>query len=373
MASSSSPDLDPLLKDLTQKKLSFKKNVVSLATELKDARSRLATQHHLFATERQAAELKATSMEQEITKLQNCLLHKDEQLRLSSSTTQQVTLSTLSFPFYNSNIFHIFLKLLLCFFILSLPFKDIHLTNLFLVELDDLRSQLSITHATAESSAESAESAQAQCSSLLEELNEKQISLKQHEDRVNRLGEQVEHLQKLLEVRELSQQQLRDEVLQMEKEITSAVSMAGSDRDSKLRRVLEEVSPKNIENLNRLLSAKDEEIARLREEIRILSAHWINKTKELESQLEKQRRTDQELKKKILKLEFCLQESRSQIRKLQRIGERRDKALKELRDLVAMKQPNNTGFDEKNNFWESSGFKFMVSMSMLAIVIVAKR
>ncbi|KAJ4775930.1 hypothetical protein LUZ62_060192 [Rhynchospora pubera] len=334
--SSSSPDLDldldPLLKDLTQKKLSFKKNVVSLATELKDVRSRLAAQHHLFATERQVAESKARTMEQEISNLQNCLLHKDQQLRLSSSTTQQ-----------------------------------------FLVELDDLRSQLSVTRATAESSAESAESAQAQCSSLLEELNEKQISLKQHEDRVNRLGEQVEHLQKLLETRELSHQQLRDEVLQMEKEITSAVSKAGSDRDSELRRVLEEVSPKNIENLNRLLSAKDEEIARLRDEIRILSAHWINKTKELESQLEKQRRTDQELKKKILKLEFCLQESRSQIRKLQRMGERRDKALKELRDLVAMKLPNNTGCDEKNNFWESSGFKFMVSMSMLAIVIVAKR
>ena len=36
-------------------------------------------------------------------------------------------------------------------------------------------------------------------------------------------------------------------------------------------------------------------------------------------QLEKQRRTDQELKKRVLKLEFCLQESRSQIRKLQRV------------------------------------------------------
>lgn len=37
-------------------------------------------------------------------------------------------------------------------------------------------------------------------------------------------------------------------------------------------------------------------------------------------QLEKQRRTDQELKKRVLKLEFCLQEARSQTRKLQRVN-----------------------------------------------------
>jgi hypothetical protein len=36
-------------------------------------------------------------------------------------------------------------------------------------------------------------------------------------------------------------------------------------------------------------------------------------------QLEKQRRADQELRKRVLKLEFCLQETRSQTRKLQRV------------------------------------------------------
>ena len=36
-------------------------------------------------------------------------------------------------------------------------------------------------------------------------------------------------------------------------------------------------------------------------------------------QLEKQRRADQELKKRVLKLEFCLQEARAQTRKLQRV------------------------------------------------------
>lgn len=36
-------------------------------------------------------------------------------------------------------------------------------------------------------------------------------------------------------------------------------------------------------------------------------------------QLEKHRRADQELKKRIMKLEFCLQEARTQTRKLQRV------------------------------------------------------
>lgn len=50
---SSSSDLDPLLKDLTEKKLSFRKNVVSLAAELKDVRNKLASQEKLFVRESQ--------------------------------------------------------------------------------------------------------------------------------------------------------------------------------------------------------------------------------------------------------------------------------------------------------------------------------
>lgn len=56
------------------------------------------------------------------------------------------------------------------------------------------------------------------------------------------------------------------------------------------------------------------------------------------------------------------------------MGEKRDKALKELMDqVVAMKQPNGPCRDIKENFWESQGFKFIASMSMLALVILAKR
>jgi hypothetical protein len=55
------------------------------------------------------------------------------------------------------------------------------------------------------------------------------------------------------------------------------------------------------------------------------------------------------------------------------MGEKRDKALKELMDQVAMKQPNSSYHGIKENFWESQGFKFIASMSMLALVILAKR
>ncbi|XP_052155174.1 nuclear envelope-associated protein 2-like [Oryza glaberrima] len=334
-SSVSSSDLDPLLKDLTEKKLSFRRNVVSLAAELKDVRNKLASQEQLFVRESQTrkfAETKARSMEEEISKLQKCLNDKDEQLRSSTGCTEQ-----------------------------------------YLHELDDLRSKLSVTQATAEASAASAKSAQSQCLSLLKELNEKDSSLKEHERRVNKLGEQLDHLQKDLEAREYSQRQLKDEVLRIETDIMDAVAKVGSNKDNELLKILSDVSPRNIDNLNKLLNAKDAEIARLRDEIRILSAHWTNKTKELESQLEKQKRTDQELKKRILKLEFCLQESRSQIRKLQRAGEKRDKQLKELKDQVGMKQPSVPYRDDKHNFWENQSFKFIASMSMLALVMLTKR
>ncbi|CAN6326614.1 unnamed protein product [Urochloa humidicola] len=334
---SSSSDLDPLLKDLTEKQLSFRRNVVSLAAELKDVRNKLALQEQLFVSEsqtRKVAETKARSMEEEVSKLQKCLQEKDEQLRSSTSSTEQ-----------------------------------------YLHELDDLRTQLSFTRATAEASAASAKSAQLQCLSLLKELNEKDCSLKEHELRVNKLGEQLDLLQKDLQARELSQRQLKDEVIRIETDIMDAVAKAGSksDKDNELLKILSDVSPRNVQNLNNLLNAKDTEIARLREEIRILSAHWTNKTEELESQLEKHRRTDQELKKRVLKLEFCLQESQSQMRKLKRMGEKRDKALKELMDQVAVKQPNGPCIDIKENFWESQAFKFIASVSMLALVILAKR
>ncbi|RWV89031.1 hypothetical protein GW17_00048842 [Ensete ventricosum] len=97
-ASSSSVELDPLLKDLTEKKLSFKKNVVSLAAELKDVRRRLALQEQSFTKETHTRKVafdclvvkNAKSMEEEIGQLQICLQDKDEKLKTSVSTSQEV-------------------------------------------------------------------------------------------------------------------------------------------------------------------------------------------------------------------------------------------------------------------------------------------
>lgn len=43
--------VDPLLKDLTEKKQNFRRNVVSLAAELKEVRRRLACQEQSFVRE----------------------------------------------------------------------------------------------------------------------------------------------------------------------------------------------------------------------------------------------------------------------------------------------------------------------------------
>ncbi|KAM7474368.1 hypothetical protein LguiB_021611 [Lonicera macranthoides] len=338
--SSSTPlpkDIDPLLKDLSEKKQSFRRNVVSLAEELKDVRSRLASQEQSFAHEtltRQEAESKAKDMEEKIFKLQKSLEERNEQLQASASDAEK-----------------------------------------YCQGLDDLRSQLSATQATVDASVVSAQSAELQCLVMLKELGEKNIPLKEQEICVNRLGEQLDRLERDLKAREFSEKQLKDEVLRVEHDIMQVVVKAASTKDYELRKILEEVSSKSFEKINKLLSAKDEEIEKLRDELTVISAHWKLKTNDMESQLEKQRIADQELQKRVLKLEFCLQEARAQTRKLQRMGERREKALKELRDELATmnREAGSSARVEKHSFWESSGFMVLISMSMLILVLFSKR
>jgi hypothetical protein len=64
-----------------------------------------------------------------------------------------------------------------------------------------------------------------------------------------------------------------------------AISQAGDSKDCELRKLLDEVSPKNFDKMNKILVVKDEEIAKLKDEIRVMSTHWKLKTKELESQV----------------------------------------------------------------------------------------
>ncbi|KAH9606268.1 hypothetical protein KSS87_020103 [Heliosperma pusillum] len=312
---SSTREIDPLLRDLSEKKQNFRRNVVSLAVELKEV-----------------AEAKAKGMEEEVYRLNKTLVEKNKELQESASSAEK-----------------------------------------YLNDLDDLRAKLTITRATADASAASAQSAQFQCLALMRDMEDKDKLIKEHEHRVVRLAEQLDKLQMDLQLRESSQLQLKEEVVRVERDIMEAISKSGMSKDCELRKILDEVSPKNLAKINRVLSVKDDEIARLRDEIRVLSAHWKLKTKELESQLDKHRKADQELKKRVLKLEFCLQEARSQTRKLQRMGERRDKAIKELQDQLATKKQSVVETSEKQNFWESQNFKFLVSMSMVVLVVFSRR
>ena len=50
-------EVDPLLKDLNEKKQSFRRNVVSLAAELKEARNRLSSQEESFVKEAQTRQV----------------------------------------------------------------------------------------------------------------------------------------------------------------------------------------------------------------------------------------------------------------------------------------------------------------------------
>ncbi|CAL0308530.1 unnamed protein product [Lupinus luteus] len=281
----------------------------------------------------QEAELKAKSMEVEIGILQRKLEEKKEQIQDSDFSAMK-----------------------------------------YLKELDDLRTQLSATRASADASAASSQSAQLQCFELLEELNEKNNLLIEHEDYVLSLVEQLENLQKDLLARESSKMQFKNGVLRIEHDIMQFLANDGENRDYALRKVLDEVSPKNFGKMDKFLVVKDVEIAKLKDDIEIMSAHWKLKTKRLESQLEKQGHTDQELKKRVLKLEFFLQEAHSETRKLQRMGEQHDRAIKELRDQLAATQQNGVVDSEKQiSFWETYGFKIMVSMSIVVIVVFSKR
>lgn len=67
-------EMDPLLKGLGGKQQSFCCSIVSLATELKDARTRFASQQQPLASKtqsRQEIEMKAKSIEEQIVRLQH--------------------------------------------------------------------------------------------------------------------------------------------------------------------------------------------------------------------------------------------------------------------------------------------------------------
>ncbi|KAK9084433.1 hypothetical protein Scep_030904 [Stephania cephalantha] len=334
-SSSSSIALDPLLKDLCERKQSFRRSIATLAAELKDARGKLVLREESIAREaetRQVAERRAVEMEVEMLRLEKRLEEKSEQLKESACNAE-----------------------------------------MYLKELEDVRLQLSAAKATADEQASSAHSAQLKCSALLEEINGKNISLQECENYISKLGNQIDLLQKDSQIREASHRQLRDEVLSMEQEIMQMVAKAMASKNLELRRIMDDFSPNKFEEISKCLTAKNEEIFKLRDEMRIMAAQWKLVSKDFKSQLEKHHRTNQEMKKRILKLEFSLQEAQSETQKLLTMGERKDKVLKELGEQLSVMKQRGTFVINKTNFWESSYFKILVSMSMLIIVVFARR
>ncbi|CAN8269631.1 unnamed protein product [Cochlearia groenlandica] len=337
MSCSDKSGVDPLMKDLDEKKESFRRNVVSLASELKQVRGRLVSQQQSFLKEtliRKEADRKGKKMEIEICKLQKKLQERNYQLEASTSST-----------------------------------------NKFIKDLKEFRLELDFTKKTAEESGKSAQSTKIQCAMLKTQLDDKTRSLREQEDRLASLWHQLNNLQRDMSLRDCSEKQLREVFTRIEREIKEAIAKdVISSTNRAIHKLREDASTMDLESMNGLVEAKDEAITKLKDEIRLMSGHWKHKTKELESQVEKQRRTDKDMKKKVLRLEFCLQETRSQTRKLQRRGERRDNEIKEIRDLISEKQQRrNEECCEKQKFWDNSGFKIVVSMSMLMLVIVSKR
>eukprot|EP00252_Welwitschia_mirabilis_P004220 TRINITY_DN1447_c0_g1_i1.p1 TRINITY_DN1447_c0_g1~~TRINITY_DN1447_c0_g1_i1.p1 ORF type:complete len:334 (+),score=67.59 TRINITY_DN1447_c0_g1_i1:456-1457(+) len=326
-----------IVKDLREKRQMFARmasEAGSMVSELKDLRNRVASQETSLAQEsasRQAAEARARSLEKELEELQRSLEDKNHRLKASSSVVQQ-----------------------------------------YQRELQDVKSSLQHLEESAEVNEAIARCAELQSTSLLKELEEKNSLLHDYEDRILTLDQRIHELNQCLSSREDYQRNLKDEILRIEHDISFALAHATAQKDCQLRKILEEVSAKNYENLSKHLKSKDEEIAKLKEEIKAVSIQWKLKTQELEAQLEKQRRADQEIRKRVLKLEFCLHEARAQTRKVQRMAERREKTIKELREEVrAMRNPEAPS--GKRGFWESSCFKIVASVSMVAVVLFCRR
>ncbi|KAL5981667.1 hypothetical protein ACLOJK_015730 [Asimina triloba] len=406
-ASSSSQraqEIDPLLRDLTERNQSIRRNIVSLAAEVKDVRSKLASSEESLAREtltRQVAESKAKCMEEELCRLQKSLEERNGQLQASTSTAQEVGFFDLPFIFYSgtfvandSNPWHEFVFIRAGFGIFCVlamdPWKGtrekvpcaMRALKPYLKELDGLRSQLSITKATAGDSAASAHSAQLLCETLLRELDEKNSSLQEQEDRVTRLRDEIrvmsahwklktKELEAQLEKHRRADRELKKRVVKLESCLQEAQEL--KERVVKLESCIQEAPElkERVVKLESCLQEAQELKERVKLECCLQEGQELKERVKLESCLQEA----QELKERVVKLESCLQEARSQMRLLQKMGERRDRALKELQEQLAMKQ-ESVGCGppvDKQNFWESSRFKFVVSMSMLVLVIVAKR
>ncbi|XP_015695292.1 nuclear envelope-associated protein 3-like isoform X2 [Oryza brachyantha] len=80
---------------------------------------------------------------------------------------------------------------------------------------------------------------------------------------------------------------------------------------------------------------------------------------------------ENELQLKTVEEQLDLVQQYLKTKKLSQMVKRRDKALKKLQGQLQLKQTAGSG--DNQNLWESSGFRLIASMSILALAILAKR
>ncbi|KAJ7237700.1 hypothetical protein O6H91_Y444700 [Diphasiastrum complanatum] len=272
-----------ILQDIQEKKKNLRQiasEVGIMAAELQDVRKRMAAQESALVLEtskREMAELNARNVERQLEQLHKSLDEKNIQAQNSALVAEQ-----------------------------------------YLKELVDARGQLADAQALVDSKSESALSAQFQLN-LSKELEEKALLVHERDREIVVLKQQLSKLRQDLHQSESSQKELRGEVERLQAEVQVAIGKANPYSSSTVEKFLGEVSSRSAEQFAVHLNAKNEEITRLKEEVKLVSAQLNFKALELKAQVEKHRRADQELKKRVAKLEVSLQEARSQARKLRRV------------------------------------------------------
>jgi hypothetical protein len=125
------------------------------------------------------------------------------------------------------------------------------------------------------------------CSYLLGKLNDKNSLMTEGEFPVNNVSEQLNQLDKYHESRDPSLRQFKDCCsLRTESDITDAFAKAGFHIVNEILNIHSDVPSKNSENIDQDLVLEDDGVAKLRQRITVLSAHWENRSKELESQVD---------------------------------------------------------------------------------------
>jgi chromosome segregation ATPase len=155
----------------------------------------------------------------------------------------------------------------------------------YLRELVDVRAKLGSAQEVAESRAIAAATAESQCASLMKEIESQGEALQGHEARSADLARQMLGLRQELRCKEASEQQLREEMERLGVEMKLAIAAAASQNHGEMSCALEGFLQRSSEHLSKGYVIKDEEISRMRDEIRLLSLQLKAKAQELDAQV----------------------------------------------------------------------------------------